>query len=239
MDLLSRRAGTLFAGGLGALLVWGVAVSDAMPSSFDPGEDCELTFHRDHATARTVSWLPPRAVCDFGSGDVRQFIPAGRATGYTIVFALLVALTVLGLVLIVRRPAGGATGPRNLRFGQFSLGTTLVLCVLGAWELVGAIAGVLGGPPGVLVVVVAATSSVAAIATLLDRTYGPSTVAGSRRRGICAGLGATAAGLVLVLLRLPLGWIWAPTAGATTYLLITALQWVIASGQAGTASSSR
>src|SRR4051812_44112961 len=95
------------------MLGWSLAVSASMPSWFDPDRDCEQAFPLAAADSNglriTTSWLPPHATCDFGDGQLRQFISPTRTTVLMIVFALTAALTLFALYFVLRRltaPAG-------------------------------------------------------------------------------------------------------------------------------------
>lgn len=189
----------MFLLGLLSMLGWSLAVSTSMPSWFDPDRDCREAFpFADGDRVRiTTQWLPPRAVCDYGT-EVHQFISPTRSTVLTIIFVLTAAFTTFGLYCVLRRLAGPpgllrsaeAVNLRTRRIWHLGVGGGLTLLALGVYAVANVFAAVLGGPPGALIMAVAAIAGLAALATKIDRGNGPlpSTARDSRRRGTVAAL---------------------------------------------------
>ena len=76
--------------GLAAAAAWSVGVTAAMPSWFDPSEDCAHTAGRsgfayssgssERSIGFETNWFPPRASCDFGGVRERVFPKGLRPT---------------------------------------------------------------------------------------------------------------------------------------------------------------
>ncbi len=239
MNLVRRRAGSVLVLGLLSMLGWSLAVSASMPSWFDPDYDCAKTFPVVDADGVriTTQWLPPRAVCDFGNGELRQFISPTRSTVLTIILVLTAALTAFGLYLVTRRllePPGilrsaEAVNLRSRQLRHLGIGGGLMLLLLACFTVANIFAAVLGGPPGAMILAVATAVGLAALASTLDRIHGPlpSTARDSRRRGTAVGLAAFATIFVTTVASgdFPFYRIWVAPVGAVAYLVVIALQW--------------
>ncbi|WBQ06848.1 hypothetical protein [Kribbella sp. CA-293567] len=239
MKLVKRRAGWVLTLGLLSMLGWSLAVSASMPSWFDPDYDCGRAFPQAEGDLRRVDeqWLPPRAGCDFGSGEVHQFISTTRSTVLTVVFALTAALTVLGLHLVLRRlwePQGilrsaEAVDLRRRKLKHLGLGAGATLLGLAVFTVASVFAAFLGGPPGMVIVALFATIALSAVASTLDREYGPlpSTARDSRRRGTLTGCVTFTTVFVLTVAsgKFPFYQLWIAPVGALTYLVVTGLPW--------------
>lgn len=240
MDLVRRRAGSVLVLGLLSMLGWSLAVSASMPSWFDPDYDCAKAFpgvDDGDGVRHSTQWLPPHAVCDFGGGEVRQFISPTRSTVLTIIFVLTTALTAFGLYLVIRRltdPPGilrsaEAVNLRSRQLRHLGIGGGLMLLVLATYTVANVFAAILGGPPGAMILAVAVAIGLAALAAALDRGHGPlpSTARDSRRRGTVVGLSTFAAIFVATVASgsFPFYRIWIAPVGAVAYLVLTGLQW--------------
>jgi hypothetical protein len=221
------------------MLGWSLAVSMSMPSWFDPDYDCTRNFpvQDSHGLEIHTQWFPPKAVCDFGGGDVRDFISPTRSNVLMVVFVLTALVTLLGLYLVIRRlfePAGIVRSAEavNLRARQRKHLVTggLATLFVAAFYCAGNIAALfLAGPPGGIVMAVAAVVALAAAAAAIDRHTGPlpSTALASRRRGTAVGLGTF--GVIIaaaaVTGQLPFFRIWVAPVAAVAYVLLTTMQW--------------
>jgi hypothetical protein len=258
ISLVRRRAGSLLALGLVSMLGWSVAVSASMPSWFDPDRDCEQAFPlaagNGNGLRITTSWLPPHAACDFGDGELHQFISPTRSAVLTIIFVLTAALTLFGLYFVLRRlttdPAGvlrsaEAVNLRRRQLRHLGIGAFLTLLIVALFAGANVFAAFMAGPPGMLIVALASTAALSAVAAALDRELGPlpSTARDSRRRGAVAGCTIIAAVFVITAAsgNFPFYRIWVAPVGAITYLLVVTAQWsratrVVRSGLAGVLS---
>ncbi len=239
MDLVRRRAGSVLVLGLLSMLGWSLAVSASMPSWFDPDYDCAKAFPGvgGDGIRHSTQWLPPRAVCDFGGGEVRQFISPTRSVVLTIIFVLTAALTAFALYFVIRRltdPPGilrseEAVNLRARQLRHLGIGGGLMLLVLAAYTVANIFAAVLGGPPGAMILAVTMAIALAALAAALDRAHGPlpGTARDSHRRGTAVGLGTFAAIFVATVASgdFPFYRIWVASLGAIAYLVLIALQW--------------
>jgi hypothetical protein len=239
LGLVKRRAGSLLTLGLMSMLGWSLAVSASMPSWFDPDRDCAQAFPLAEGDGLRISteWLPPHASCDFGDGQLHQFISPTRSTVLTIIFALTAALTLFGLYFVLRRltdPAGilraaEAVNLRSRRLRHLGIGAFLTLVIVAVFAAANVFAAVLAGPPGMLIIAATATAGLSAVAAALDREQGPlpSTARDSRRRGTTAGCITIATVFVATAAsgNFPFYQIWTAPLGALTYLLVTTLQW--------------
>lgn len=239
MDLVRRRAGSLLVLGLVSMLGWSLAVSASMPSWFDPDYDCARNFpvQDSHGLKIHTQWLPPKAVCDFGDGKVRDFISPTRSNVLMIVFVVTALVTLLGLYLVIRRlfePAGivrsaEAVNLRARQRKQLSNGGLATL-IIAALYCAGNVASLfLAGPPGGIVMAVAAAAALSAAAATIDRHTGPlpSTALASRRRGTAVGLGSFAVIIAAPALtgQLPFFQLWVAPVAAVAYVLLTTMQW--------------
>jgi hypothetical protein len=239
MDLVRRRAGTLLGLGLLALFVWSTVVAFAMPNWFDSSEDCELTLGRTDGSAVGVEThvFPPRARCDFGGGEVRDFISPAETTLLTIAAVLIFAVLLVGLGFtvqrlftddgVIRSAEGVDLGTR--RTAHLASGAVVFTFAFGAYATLNAFAIILGGIAGGLISTVLAATVLACLGAGLDRQVGPlpSTAVGSRRRGATAGLITFAVVFAVTGLtgRLPFPQLWAVPLGAVTYLVVVLAQW--------------
>jgi membrane protein implicated in regulation of membrane protease activity len=225
--------------GLVAMLAWSFFVSASMPSWFDPDYDCTKLFYAQdsHGLEIHTQWLPPKATCDFGGGQVRDFISPARTNVLMVIFVLIALVTLLGLYFVVRRlfePAGIVRSAEAVDLGarqrkHLATGGVLTLVVAGLY-VVGNIAGlVLAGPPGGITMAVIAAVSLATIAAAIDRSMGPlpSTALDSRRRGTAVGLAAFASIIAAPALtgQLPFFKLWVAPVAAVVYVVLTAVQW--------------
>lgn len=238
MDLVRRRAGSVFVLGLLSMLGWSLAVSASMPSWFDPDRDCMEAFPLAEGDGLRIDtqWLPPRAVCDYGS-EVHQFISPTRSTVLTIIFVLTAAFTAFGLYCVLRRlaePPGilrsaEAVNLRTRRRWHLGVGGGLTFLALGVYAGANVFAAILGGPPGALIMAVAMVAGLAALATKVDRGNGPlpSTARDSRRRGTVAGLVTYAVIFVVSVAsgKFPFYQLWIAPLGVAAYLIVVGLQW--------------
>ncbi|WP_328328320.1 hypothetical protein OHA70_03220 [Kribbella sp. NBC_00382] len=239
ITFVKRRAGSVLALGLVSMLGWSMAVSASMPSWYEPDRECEQAFPlaQGNGLHITSDWLPPHATCDFGDGQVHQFISPTRSTVLTIVFALTAALTLFGLYLIIRRltdPAGTvrsaeAVDLRRRKLRHLGIGAFLTLLIVALFAGANVFAAFMGGPPGMLIVALTATAALSAVAAAIDREQGPlpSTARDSHRRGAVAGCTTLATVFVVTVAsgNFPFYRIWVAPVGAITYLLVTTLQW--------------
>jgi hypothetical protein len=239
VDQVKRRAGSVLALGLVSMLGWSLAVSASMPSWFDPDRDCAQAFPlaEGNGLRITSEWLPAHASCDFGDGELHQFISPARSAVLTIVFALTATLTLAGLYLVLRRltaPAGivrsaEAVDLRGRQLRQLGTGTFLTLLIVAVFAGANVFAAFLAGPPGMLIIALTAVAGLSAVAAALDRQLGPlpSTARDSYRRGTTIGCTtiATVFAITAATGNFPFYRIWVAPVGALTYALITTLQW--------------
>ncbi|MFG1620501.1 hypothetical protein [Kribbella sp. NPDC049227] len=240
MQWLRRQAGLLSGLGLVCGLGWAIAVSTAMPSWFDPGEACAKKLHGgspDSTIEVHTSWFPPSATCDFGGGDVRQYMSTTRSTVLSVLGVLILVVLVTGLVLTIKRLSGepGPTRPaegvelRRRRRNQLTFGALDVLLAVAVLVFFNAVAIVLGEIVGGVLFVVTTIAGLSALCTALDRHMGPlpSTALESRRRGTVTG--ATLFGVIFtataVTGQLPFFRLWAAPLAALTYAAVVHLQW--------------
>ncbi|MEV0289493.1 hypothetical protein AB0H36_35660 [Kribbella sp. NPDC050820] len=184
-----------------------------------------------------TGWFPPRATCDFGGGDVRDFISPTKSVVFSVTGVLIAILLAVGLILTVRRLSGdpgptrtadgvdlGKRRRNHLIFGTLDI--AVVVAVLTAGNV---IAIILGDLPGGILFGLASAAGLSALAAVLDRHTGPlpSTALDHRRRGTAAGLivlgvifAATAITGQMPFLRL-----WCVPLAAATYAAVTAVQW--------------
>lgn len=241
MDWVRRQAGLVFGAGLVLGLAWAIAVSTSMPSWFDPTEACEKKFP-SHITPDgpldiRTGWFPPRAACDFGAGDVQQYISATRSAVLSVLGVLILVMLVAGLVLTTKRLSGepGQTRPaegvdlRRRKRNQLTFGALDVLVATAVLVFFNAIAIVLGEIVGGVLFVVSTIAGLSALCAALDRHMGPlpSTALESRRRGTVTG--AILFGVIFtataVTGQLPFFRLWAAPLAAITYAAVVHLQW--------------
>jgi hypothetical protein len=239
--LVERRAGRLLAFGLVSMLGWSVAASASMPNWYDPDRDCARAFPLASSNSdglRIVTeWLPPHATCDFGDGELHQYISPARSTVLTIVFAMTVALTLFALYFVLRRltTAAGtvrsaeAVDLRRRQLRHLGIGAFLTLLIVALFAGANVFAAFMAGPPGMLIVALASTAALCAVAAALDRELGPlpSTARDSRRRGTVAGCTIIATVFVITAAsgNFPFYRIWVAPVGAITYMLVVTVQW--------------
>ena len=100
--------GSAFLGyGLAGSAVWAVAVEMAMPSGFDPAEECGIRYGLpDNEVDIKESWFPPTATCTFHGvhGDSSQvthnYMSPTTSAHLTIIIVGLVLVIVCGLALL-------------------------------------------------------------------------------------------------------------------------------------------
>jgi hypothetical protein len=184
--------------GLLASMAWTIAVTASTPSWFDPSEDCALTAGRsdDYGIEITTQWLPPRSTCHFSDGEVYDFISPARSVVLTILAVLISLVLAGGLALAVKRlfETGGvirsdeAIDLRKRRASHLAAAAFTSCVAIGAYVFAGAFSIFLGGLPGAVLTLLAGFLTLAALASALDRAYGPlpSTRARCRRRGTAA-----------------------------------------------------
>ena len=221
-------------------LIWACVVSASLPSWWDPSKSCfdklGPAVNSPDAIAHT-SWFPPSATCDFGGGDVRDYLSTTHTVLLSITGILVLALTAVGVVLTLQsltgdpgptRPAGDADLSRRHR-NHLLYGALDVLVVVAILTGLNAAAIVFGEIIGGILFVIAAVAGLGALATALDRHTGPlpSTALDSRRRG--AATGAIVFGVVFVATaltgQLPFFRLWAAPLAAITYAVIVHRQW--------------
>ena len=239
MERIRRRAGTLLGIALVLGLAWTIEVTTSMPSWFDPAEACALRFGgADSANVEVhTGWFPPQASCDFGSGNVQDFISPTKSTVLSVVGVLILIVVIAGLILTARRLTGEPGVQKTAddidlgkrRMSQLTFGALDMAVVVAVLTAANAFAIVLGGPPGGIMFAAAAMVGLSALSVVLDRHMGPlpSTALDSRRRGTVAGLSvfgvifaATAAAGQLPFFRL-----WSVPLAAITYAVVSAVRW--------------
>lgn len=193
-----RAKNWLLSFGLLAAMAWTIALTAATPSWFDPSEDCALTAGRpdDHRIDITTQWLPPRSTCHFSDGEVYDFISPARSVVLTVLAVLIALVLAGGLALAVKRlfETGGVIRSDeaiHLRKRQATHLATAAFtgCVaIGAYGVASVFSIFMGGYIGAVITLLAGFLALAALASALDRAYGPlpSTAARSRRRGTAA-----------------------------------------------------
>lgn len=184
--------------GLLAAMAWTITVTMSTPSWFDPSEDCAQTagLGGDYGIKVTNQWLPPRSTCHFGNGQVYEFISPTRTVVLTVLAALIALAVVTGLVLATKRlfETGGvirsdeAINLRKRRASHLATAAITGCVAISVYAVACVFLLFLGGIPGVVVGLLSAFLLLAALASALDRSYGPlpSTRARSRRRGTAA-----------------------------------------------------
>ncbi|GAA1604139.1 hypothetical protein GCM10009789_67660 [Kribbella sancticallisti] len=211
-----------------------------MPSWYDEREDCALTLNRpeNFDIQVTTHWLPPRATCDFGAGEVLQFVSTARSVVLTVLFVLFAAATAFSLYLVVRRLAAEPTTVtrsaeavdlRARKRWHLATGGVLSLLLITVFTVINAVAVILGDAPGAVVSSAAMAAALAGLGAWVDRRTGPlpGTTLDSRRRGVVAGLTVFAAVFAVtgVTGDLPFFRLWAAPVGAVACLFVVAAQW--------------
>lgn len=239
MDRVRRRAGWLLTVSLLALTGWTTVVSFLMPSWFDTSEDCAQTFERptSHGVQVSTHWFPPRATCDFGGGDVRQFISPTATILLTVAMVLIAAAGAVGLYFTARRffepddvvhSAEGVDLKARL-VAQLASGTVLFVLAIAVYTGASVFAIILGGAAGGIVFGFGGLIMVAGLGAGLDRQVGPlpSTPLQSRRRGAAAGLIVFGVDFFVTAAagRMPFFRIWAAPLGAAVYVVVVLVQW--------------
>ncbi|MGW1345982.1 hypothetical protein ACWCOV_33365 [Kribbella sp. NPDC002412] len=184
-----------------------------------------------------TGWFPPRATCDFGDGDVRDFISLTKSVVFSVSGVLIAVLLVVGLVLTVRRLSGDH-GPTTTADGvdlskrrrsHLAFGTLDIAVVVAVLTAANVVAIILGDLPGGILFALASLVGLSALAVVLDRHTGPlpSTALDSRRRGTTAGL--TVFGVIFAATaitgQMPFFRLWCAPLAAATYAAVTAVQW--------------
>jgi hypothetical protein len=210
-----------------------------MPGWFDPDEACALRFGGADSSSVDVrtGWFPPSATCDFGNGNVQDFISPTKSVVLSATGVLILVVLVAGLILTARRLTG-EPGPQRpadgvdlgkRRMGQLTFGALDMAVAVAVLTAANAFAIVLGGLPGGIVFAVAAMVGLSALSVVLDRHMGPlpSTALDSRRRGTTAGL--TVFGVIFaataVTGQMPFFRLWSVPLAAITYAVVTGVQW--------------
>jgi len=221
-------------------LVWACVASASMPSWWDPSKSCfeklGPTVNSPDAITHT-SWFPPSATCDFGGGDVREYLSTTQTVLLSITGILVLVLTAVGVVLTLKRLTG-APGPvheaddvdlkrrhrNHLLYG--ALDVLIVVAILTALNVAAIVFGeIIGG----ILFVIAAIAGLGALATALDRHTGPlpSTALASRRRG--AATGAIVFGVIFAATalagQLPFFQLWTAPLAAVIYIVVVHTQW--------------
>ncbi len=228
MGWVTRRAGLVLAIGLLLGLGWTAVVTTSTPNWFDPSDAC-AELH--------TSWIPPRASCDYGNGDVRQYISTTRSVVLSITGLIILAVIATSLILVVRRLSGDP-GPtrtadgvdlRRRKFTQLAFGALDVLVVGAVLTFFNAAAVIFGGIPGGILFIITSIAGLSALGVTLDRQTGPlpSTALDSRRRGTTAGATVFAVIFAATALtgQLPFFRLWSAPLAAVTYVVIAAWQW--------------
>ncbi|ADB34673.1 hypothetical protein Kfla_5667 [Kribbella flavida DSM 17836] len=225
--------------GLPAAMVWCVAVSTSMPSWFDPSEDCALTAGRasDHGVTTHSRWFPPRATCDFGGGDVYQFISPGRSATLSVIGVLVALVVVVGMVQWVKAlfrtggviRAAEAIDLQQRKVAHLATGVVAGALGTGALFLLFVVGVIAGGAPGMVVALLISVFGLAGLASALDRAHGPlpSTAAQSRRRGTLAAVLALASSAAGMVPRSPIPQLAFVMLGAAVFMITVAVQWAL------------
>ncbi|WP_433161545.1 hypothetical protein [Kribbella sp. CA-247076] len=239
MEWIRRRAGSLLAVGLVLGIGWTVAVTTSMPNWFDSDEACALRFGGADSSNVEVhtGWFPPSATCDFGNGNVQDYISPTRSAVLSVTGVLILVVLLAGLALTVRRLTG-EPGPQRTADGidlakrrrnQLTFGALDLAVVVAVLTAGNAFAIVLGGLPGGILFALATATGLSALAVVLDRHLGPlpSTALDSRRRGTTAGLIVFAAIFAATAItgQMPFFRLWAAPLGAIAYAVVVAVQW--------------
>ncbi len=239
MEWIRRRAGTLLGLGLVLALGWTGVVSTSMPSWWDPDEACAVRFGGADSSNVDVhtGWFPPRASCDFGNGNVQDFISPARSAVLSVVGVLILVVLIAGLILTVRRLTG-EPGPLRTaddvdlgkrRMSHLTFGALDMAVVVAVVTAANAFAIILGDLPGGIVFAVAAMTGLSALSVVLDRHLGPlpTTALESRRRGTVAGLTVFAVifAATAVTGQMPFFRLWSVPLAAITYAVVAAVQW--------------
>lgn len=241
-----RKQNWLLGLGLTAAAAWSVAASAAMPSWFDPSEDCAHTAGRSGFTypsgssERSIdietSWFPPRATCDFGGDRVYDFISPAKSVALTVIGVLIALVVAVGLVAAVRKlfSTGGvirspeAIDLRRRLITHLATAAAAGFVAIGGCYLALIFAVFLAGPPGVVTLAIAAPVVLAALASAIDRSYGPlpSTAVHSRRRGTAAAVITLPVVTLAAATSFPIRTAW-PIAllGGAVYAVVVAVQW--------------
>jgi hypothetical protein len=234
VEWISRRAGTLLGIGLALGLGWAIEVTTSTPGWFDPDGPCAERYGIPNAEVHT-SWFPPKATCDFGNGNVQDFISPTKSAVLSVAGVLILIVLVAGLILTVRRLTGEPGAYRtaeNLgkrRRNQLTFGALDMAVVVAVLTGANVFAIILGGLPGGILFVLAAMVGLSALSVVLDRHMGPlpSTALDTRRRGTVAGL--TVFGVIFaataVAGQLPFFRLWAAPLAAITYAVVAGVQW--------------
>ncbi|GAA1684534.1 hypothetical protein GCM10009745_31190 [Kribbella yunnanensis] len=229
----------VLAAGLGLGLIWTVVVSASMPSGWDPSKSCfdklGPTYGPD-ATADT-SWFPPSATCDFGDGNVRDYMTTTQSVILSVTGILVLALVLAGIVRTLRT-LSGEPGPArsaddvNLRRrhrNHLLYGALDVLMLVAVASALNVAAIIFGGIIGGILFLITTIAGLGALANVLDRHTGPlpSTALDSRRRG--AATGGIVFGVIFVATaltgQLPFFRLWAAPLAAITYAVAVHIQW--------------
>ncbi|MFF1820903.1 hypothetical protein ACFVWG_26605 [Kribbella sp. NPDC058245] len=236
MEALKRWA---LAAGLGLGLVWAVVVSASMPSWWDPSKSCFEKLGPRVSPDATVhtGWFPPSATCDFGGGDVRDYLSTTQSVVLSIAGLLILAIIVAGIAFTLQglkgdpgltRSADGVDLKRRHR-NHLLYGALDVLVVVAVLTGLNVAAIIFGELIGGILFAITALAGLAALAAVLDRHTGPlpSTALASRRRG--AATGAIILGVVVAATgltgQLPFFRLWAAPLAAVTYAVVVHQQW--------------
>ncbi|MFK4087105.1 hypothetical protein ACI2LF_23560 [Kribbella sp. NPDC020789] len=227
------------AAGLVLGLVWAVVVSASMPSWWSPSKSC---FEKLGPTVSPDSivhtgWFPPSATCDFGGGDVRDYISTTQSVIFSIIGLLILALILTGAVLTIQSLRGdpGATRSaddvdlKRRHRNHLLYGALDVLMAVAILTALNVAAFIFGDIVGGVLFAVTAFVCLAALATVLDRQTGPlpSTALATRRRGAATGgivLGVIVATTALTG-QLPFFRLWAAPLAAVAYAVVVQIHW--------------
>ncbi|MFB6724194.1 hypothetical protein ACFCV3_28710 [Kribbella sp. NPDC056345] len=236
MAALKRWA---LAAGLVLGLIWSVVASASMPSWWDPSESCFKKLGPTVGPDATVhtSWFPPSATCDFGNGDVRDYLSTTQSVILSITGLAVLALVAAGIILTLRtlkgdpgptRSADGADLGRRHR-NHLLYGALDVLVLVAVLSAVNVAAIVFGEIIGGVLFAVTTVTALGTLATILDRHTGPlpSTALASRRRGAATGAILFSVIFVATALtgQLPFFRLWAAPLAAITYAVVVHIQW--------------
>jgi hypothetical protein len=224
--------------GLPASMAWSLVVSASLPHWFDPSEDCARTVgDASEGGARVhTSWFPPSATCDFGAGQVHDYLSPTRTAVLTVIGVLVALVVAAGMILWVRglfRTGGVIRSPEaiNLRQRKFAhLTSAVAIGAIGSGTLafLVLVSLLLGGPPGMISASLIGFVGLAAIASAVDRSVGPlpSTAGQSRRRGAAAALLVVLSAAIAP--KFPEPYLLSVAFSAGVYALTVVVQWSLA-----------
>ena len=162
-----------------------------MPGWFDPDEACALRFGGADSASVDVhtGWFPPRATCDFGNGNVQDFISPTKSAVLSATGVLILVVLVAGLILTVRRLTG-EPGPLRTaddvdlgkrRMSQLTFGALDMAVAVAVLTAANAFAIILGDLPGGIVFAVAAMVGLSRVVRRTGSAHGPTPEYGARQ----------------------------------------------------------